>query len=213
MPSQRKNVLIISYSPLHRDPRVLRQIQALKDEYNLTTIGLTNSGESKVTHFSFKEPVRHNLFGKLFHVLNIVFHRYEVILERIYGVSTIVTCDITVPSVIIANDWDGLYLAGKLIVAKKWASKVYFDAHEYEPKHFKSLMWKLFFKPLSCYVLKNYKKYISKMTTVCDGIAREYEKYLGFPKNSIGIITNAPMYEPDLSPTSIVLYSNGGGYA
>ena len=211
MPSQRKTVLIISYSPLHRDPRILRQIQALKDDYDLESVGFTESGEASVPHFFLKQQPPHSFFGKILYVIKLMLHRYEHILEEYCNSIDVINSDIRRPDVIIANDWDGLWLAGKLIATKKWSAKVYFDAHEYEPRHFKSLTWRLFFRPIPCYVLKHYKKYISTMTTVCEGIAREYEKYLSFPENSIDIITNAPMYEPDLKPVPIGLYTRQGG--
>ena len=32
-------ILIISFSPIRSDPRVMRQIQALENEYDLTVLG------------------------------------------------------------------------------------------------------------------------------------------------------------------------------
>ena len=49
--TKKKNILIISYSPLHRDPRILRQIQALKDDYKIQTVGWTNPNVKDVDFF------------------------------------------------------------------------------------------------------------------------------------------------------------------
>ena len=38
----RKRILILSDSPLHRDPRVLVQIEALKESYDILCVGRTS---------------------------------------------------------------------------------------------------------------------------------------------------------------------------
>ena len=42
MESTKKKLLIISFSCLHRDPRVLRQIKVLSEHYNITAAGYTD---------------------------------------------------------------------------------------------------------------------------------------------------------------------------
>lgn len=198
-----KTVLIISYSWLHKDPRILRQIQALKNNYEISTIGLSPSNINGINHYSIEGSAAHTFLGKIVLFLQLFFRRYESCLQGVFNNKELVSLHIPEPDVIIANDYDGLYLAGNLIRNNSWSSKVYFDAHEYSPKQRKSLIWKIVVAPQVNYVLHNYKKYISTMTTVCEGIAREYEKYLKYPNNSIDIITNAPMYEKDLKPQPV----------
>jgi hypothetical protein len=47
----KKTLLIISYSPLNRDPRVLRQIDTLGDQFIITTAGLTRSEHTSESSF------------------------------------------------------------------------------------------------------------------------------------------------------------------
>jgi hypothetical protein len=107
---------------------------------------------------------------------------------------------ILAPDVIIANDWDGLYLAVFLKTENRWQAKIYFDAHEYAPSEFDDLKWRVLRRSLIIHALKECREYIDAMSTVCDGIAREYEKFFDFPFDSIAVITNAPAYQAMLQP-------------
>ncbi|MDR0605866.1 MAG: hypothetical protein LBG80_16370 [Bacteroidales bacterium] len=107
------------------------------------------------------------------------------------------------PDVIIANDWSGLYSAVLLKTEKKWQAKIYFDAHEYAPDEVASLRWRLLIRPVIIYALKECRKYIDAMSTVCDGIAREYEKFLNFPSGFVSVITNTPAYQEVLQPAAL----------
>jgi hypothetical protein len=51
------------------------------------------------------------------------------------------------------------------------------------------------------------------MSSVCDGIAREYEKFFAFPSGFVTVITNAPAYQEMLRPSGggqIQLIHHGG---
>ena len=196
-PNSFKKILIISYSPLHRDPRILRQVQALKNEYNISTIGDTPIVDSNIHHYNnspntilYHKKINVKLH-KLFYLLKHIYKYYPTILELKLNFEFIFTQNIKCPNIIIANDWDGLYLASGLKNKYKWNSKIYFDAHEYAPKQFEEkIKWRIFMKPLIIKSLQDCKKDISIMSTVCDGIAKNYEKFFNFPSGSIRIITN-----------------------
>ena len=204
-----KTVLIISYSPLHTDPRIIRQIQALKQDYKIATIGYTQIKDNFIIYYPVKKPDKNSFIKKLFNFLSFLFNYkfYESrSLERNLDIKNVLAKNIITPDVIIANDWNGLYLASELKRYNNWSVKIYYDAHEYSPNDNISIIWRLFFRPVVVNTLKKCKKDIDIMSTVCDGIAREYEKFFKFPEGFVRIITNATEYNNNLKPTKI-----GGG--
>ena len=53
--SSRKKILMICDSDLSREPRLIRQIIALKDDYQIHTAGQTPTGIDDVIHHNFNE--------------------------------------------------------------------------------------------------------------------------------------------------------------
>ena len=207
------NILIISYTDLHYDPRVLRQIQALKNEYQLFTIGNTPSGYPGIIHYNTNEPKpekERSFLQKVSRRLSIykyIFKNYNGFFSRILAkknnIKYILSLSIIKPDIIIANESSALYLATELKRTNNWDSKIYFDAHEYTPKEDNTIIWRLFHEPFILKELKTCKYSISMMSTVSDGIAREYEKLFDFPFGYVKIITNAPEYHGNLLPNNI----------
>ena len=208
-----KTILIISYSPLHSDPRILRQIKALKQGYKIATIGYTQIKDDSIIYYSIKMPERKSFTKKAFLLLSLLFN-YKVYekhsLEISLDFKNILFQSIITPDIIIANDWTGLYLASKLKSKNNWNAKIYFDAHEYAPKEIdNSIKWRLLMQPVITNALKKCKPDINIMSTVCDGIAREYERFFGFPDSFVRVITNAAEYNGSLKPTSIGMRAEG----
>jgi hypothetical protein len=218
-----KTVLIISYSPLHTDPRIQRQIKALVDKYKIITIGNESAKDDRIIHYNtFSNEIKKNTI-KYKIIIRLKFLSYLLrginyfllyFIPKIFQIEFINNNIKENPDVIIANDWNGLYLASELKRIKKWEAKIYFDAHEYAPKEYNSIKWRLTSKKIINYTLKKCRDDISIMSTVCDGIAREYEKYFSFPVNSVKIITNATGYndamKPEQTGDKIKLIHHGG---
>jgi len=98
---------------------------------------------------------------------------------------------------IIANDVETLPLAFSV----KEKAKVFFDAHEYAPRHFEDkLMWRIFFQGFNTWLCKKYIPQVAGMTTVGKGLAREYEKHFNVNPT---VVTNANYYF-DLLPSPVV---------
>lgn len=203
-----KTVLIICYNKLHIDPRVLRQIQALKQNYKILTIGYTQVNDNTIVYYPVRIPAhKRTLTQKLFLLLDLLINKvdtYEKILERDIDLEYILSQNIIAPDVIIANDLAGLYTASVLKSKNAWHAKIYFDAHEYFLNRYNaSLKLCLIDKPIIIYALKKCKKDISAMSAVCEGIARKYESFFGFSAGFVSVITNAPEYDTMLKPTEV----------
>lgn len=199
----KKNILIISYSYLNRDPRIIRQINSLKNKYNIQTIGLTNPNVSGIDFFEISyAPHCRNLYEKVQLGLRVWFWQ-PLAINRNLMIDSIMQHSYETPDMIIANDWTGLYVANFLKEKKNWNSKIYFDSHEYFPEYRKSWFWKLFEKPLIIYTLKKYRDSFDVMSTVCPSLARRYERYYHFEPDTVRVVTNAPDYEPELRPQDV----------
>jgi len=203
-----KTVLIISYSQLYTDPRILRQIQAIRQDYIIATIGYAQIKDDTIIFYPVNKPERKSFCRKIYLLLCLLlsYKTYEKYsLEKGLDLNNILFQKITTPDVIIANDWNALYLASLLKSKNNWRAKIYFDAHEYSPREFdNSIKWRLLMQPIIIKVLKKCKDDISIMSTVCDGIAREYERFFKFPEGFIRIVTNAAVYNDFLKPSAVV---------
>ena len=199
-----KNILIISYSRLDRDPRIQRQIKTFNNTFNIETIGLSPANDliknflPKKGHVSDRKYTLQNAFILIKMILG---YFGEINYHRI--IKPFFEYDIKTPDMIIANDWLGLLVACELKKYKDWNSKIYFDSHEYFPEYRNSLKWKILLRPRITYVLKKYRDSFDVMSTVCPSLARRYERYYHFKPDTVRVVTNAPDYEPELRPQDV----------
>ena len=197
----KKNVLIISVSCLDRDPRIQRQIQAYEGDYNIETLGVYPANE-KIKNFQIRtRKVAEQLFSlkKIKSAIDIALGRVEEYMHYFYSIEEICAYDIAFPDMIVANEWDGLYIASELRRAKGWQTKVYYDAHEYSPKEYNTIFWALFLRPQALFSLRQ-KNSFQVMSTVCPTLARMYEDWFGAGRGTVRVITNSPNYESGLEP-------------
>ena len=190
-----KKILILVFSNLKHDARVMRQINFLKKNYALTVccfdIWPSDDYEviiipnQKLTFFR-KCISAVNLLLKRYSAANNILHPYKEYLRKAIAGQDF--------DLIIANDVETLPLAFGINGNR---SKVYFDAHEYAPRQFEDrLYWRIFFQGFNTYFCKTYIPHVSGMCTVNQGIANEYEKNFGIKPI---IITNASKYV-DITP-------------
>jgi hypothetical protein len=187
-------ILILSYSPLHKDPRILRQIEALSGKYDLTAAGYSDPKNPAVRFYDITYSADHPFIHKLKKIFFFFFRFYSSFYwdekkEKFLAIIKEEKFDL-----IIANEIYTLPLALKI---SSGTSKVFFDAHEYHPRELDdNLQWRIFHKP---YIMDLCKKYIAKcdaMCTVGEIIAKEYTK--NYEVNPF-VITNASKYQ-DINP-------------
>lgn len=211
-----KTILIISYSDLNSDPRVLRQIDLFKKNFKIITAGLNEGSNSHFRlnslwidrkiftgHYNLPVLLRKtiSLFLRVSRLLFIPesiksdFYLYFRFYEHFYwnkykknDLKSMLDYDF---DIIIANDIITLPLACKL--AKRKNSKVILDAHEYTPKEFENRpQWNLLWFPFYKYICENYIKETTDRFTVSSKIAEEYEK---ISKKKFKLALNAPNYQ------------------
>ncbi len=223
----KKTILIICYNTLHNDPRVLRQIKVLKNDFRVVTAGYSDSNLGvehiqlkdyvyKMIDFFFKYPY---LFRKFFAGLTQIYlktsgfrHKVQMSVlqfplwkkyyfEKRYWtkmeLANYESMKNVQADIILANDIHALPMAVKV---RKKNAKIVFDAHEYHPEELNEIPeWRKNEKPFIKYLCAKYIKQADLMFTVSEPIAKEYEKKYAI--TSI-VITNAPPFV-QLSPVEV----------
>lgn len=194
-----KSILIISFTNLKSDPRVLRQITNFNNTgYKIFALGLSDPEVKGVTFI--KVSKREYFLRKVIQGILLLFKFHEIYYWNLKVVKQSIEKTRNLhPDLIVANDIDSLPLAAKLKLI--WNCKLIFDAHEYSPKeHEDKFVWRLLFQKFNIYMLKKHLCHADKMITVCDGIAQEYYKNFGILPE---IINNATEYF-ELKPKILV---------
>lgn len=190
-----KKILIIAFTSLKKDPRVYRQIDYLRKDYQLTTVGLA-SPEVEGVEFHKISPLPHSRLDRIKRALAYKLHRFETLYWSLYDFQSLLDLFRQKKyALIIANDIDTLPFV--LRIAND--AKILLDLHEYAPRHFEDqLIWRFFFQEFNKYLCRTFMKKAHKIITVSTGIAGEYKREYGI---NAEVITNAADYV-DLSPSS-----------
>ncbi len=213
---EKRTILIICYNTLHNDPRVLRQIDALKEEYKIVAAGYSNPNRNtgfieleqmkyKVISFYFNYPI---LIRKCFSLGTLLYLRAERVRKKLKDNLLKMTLKKSMyyenkywdevkkrnydqlkdvkADLIIANDIYTLPLGAKL---KNGSSKLVFDAHEYSPgENDTNLYWVEHLKGIILNTCKTYFPKVDKMFCVGHSIAEAYKTNFGITST---VITNA----------------------
>lgn len=228
-----KNVLIISYSLLERDPRVLRQIHFLSTHTDIFTAGLCPSKNISVKshinikqypeisfHYRFPLPLR-----KIFSLVNVIlylsskyYRRFILAIIKNYELyywnstrrNTLKSLLQNKYDLIIANDIEALPIAVKM-KQKGCCSMVYFDAHEYSPLELEDdPQWLKIESPYYHYLCKKYIPFSDYCTTVGYKIAEKYTELTGV---DFDVIFNAPVYQhllPQQTEKNVIRFIHNG---
>jgi hypothetical protein len=191
-----KKILIISFSAIRSDPRVMRQIRQLSSSYDVAVAGFGAKPEADIRFVEVVKP-RASLLRKSIWALKLLLGAFEGYYWSQYHVQAAAHLlrDVA-PDVIIANDLPALPLALKLAGGKP----VIYDAHEYTPGEYEDqFLWRLLFGRYSHAFCRKYLPRVASMLTVSQGIADEYTKHYGVRPL---VVHNAPVNQY-LSPSSV----------
>ncbi|MDQ0645035.1 glycosyltransferase [Microbacterium murale] len=182
----KRSMLILSFSPIAADARVLKQVRRFTQDFDVTTCGYGPAPDGVVEHVEIPMDKRYNdLDGKL-----ITLKRYRKAYWRLSAVEWSRQAlrgrrfDIA-----IANDVEAVPVAVKLRPRRG----VLADLHEYSPRlHDDNEAWARRITPWFNWVVGRYVTRASAWTTVSRGIVDEYEKNFGFRAE---LVTNAAPYQ------------------
>ena len=188
-----KRILVISFSPIAQDARVLKQVRLLSQSYQVTTCGFGPAPEGIERHIQIHHRC---LPGKTWDAL-LQLRAYlagywlmpdvRSAWKQLRGLD----CD-----AVLADDIDTLPVALRL----KPRGGVHSDLHEFFPcLHEEHAPWKKRIGPWYAWMVKRYVPQAVSVTTVSQGIAHAYATMSG---RSVGVVTNATPYQ-DLTPSAV----------
>jgi glycosyltransferase involved in cell wall biosynthesis len=188
MSKKRKSICIISFSPIARDARVLRQIEYLSPHYDVHVIGEGGA------HPSWGEAVTWNpippilpgkrlrlllsrltgcsllLAGKFHRAGHLRWYWRQPIMKDTLAKAIASGCD-----AFHANDWNTLPIGVE--AARKLGGRVVFDDHEYAPTEFDGhSVWKMIYAPMLKRIVEHYAFNVDAMITVAPAIAERYRQ-------------------------------------
>jgi glycosyltransferase involved in cell wall biosynthesis len=194
-----KRICIISFSPIARDARVLRQIKYLGPRYDLTVIGFGDAhpswDDSPTIQWRplIRQPSSWGVRLSELALLTVAGYARPASYEHWYWRrphhrAALEHASATPCDAYHANDWEALPVAVE--AARAHGAKVVFDAHEYSPLEFEDRRtWRLLYaRPIS-YFLRKYAPTLSASTTVAPAIAEKYCQEFGL---NPAVVLNCP---------------------
>ncbi|MCQ9163013.1 MULTISPECIES: glycosyltransferase family 1 protein [unclassified Arthrobacter] len=187
------SLLILTFSPIRSDPRVLKQVELFKEKYRVSTCAYGGAPDGVEEHYPLPEDSR----GWPSDKLGLVSRQYAKVYN---GLPAVKSARALLPKgrfdIILANDLNTLPLALDL----EPRLGVHSDLHEFAPREKEdNLKWRLFIAPFMRWLCSRYLAGASSVTSVSQGIADEYFKDYGTPT---GVVTNAaPYVEGRVEPT------------
>lgn len=185
-------LLILSYSNIAADARVLKQVELFAGSYDVTTCGFGESPLDTVSHVRLPDDATVDQRNRN----DLILRRYKKMYWGIPAIRATQTALAQTPpfDVILANDIDSVGVALSL----KPRLGVHADIHEYAPRqNDEVLIWRVFVAPYVRWMCRTFLPRAASMTTVGGGVADEYRRVFGLTP---GIVTNAAPYA-ELSPS------------
>jgi len=182
----KSNLVILTTRNLAKAPRIHREIEALKNNYNLFLFGEGDQKMNYTKYYNFyafrslKDKIQNGLVNKIANKIGFNIQRRFKRFERFIREND-------VKILIIHED---LFLPLASIIKKKYGVKLVFNAHEYHPLEFEDVAgWLQKEGALHYRLYRTYLHQIDLLINVSDGIR---DKCLNeFGKDSI-VIPNAP---------------------
>lgn len=188
-------ILCVSFSPLLRDARVLRQLEVLKEFGEVITVGYGPAPEGVAEHIEIDGgapslPQTPGGIAKLtlrrYRSVELTSPAEKDVLESVLSLGRL--------DLVVANDARALPLASRAAEG----APILADMHEWAPEeNAGSLPWRVLVGPYMTHLCRRYLPLVNGITTVNDSIARAYERNFGVRAR---VVRNAGAHR-DLRPS------------
>lgn len=206
-----KKILILTQRTLHKAPRVIREIDALCNHYEIHTVGTTAPLQSVASHTDLSivmEPFIGRLWRK---IKRLAFNQYvlksNIFKEKLNKLDTLIGK--IKPDIVICHEVIDLAYVSEL--KKKYNYKFIYNAHEYHPLEYEEKKdwantWQLYYEDL----YRRYFPSIDILINVCDSFRLKCLEV--FKKDSLVIPNACAFYSLEANPvqTPIKLIHHGG---
>ena len=192
-----KRILCISFSPIHADSRVLRQIEVLQQHGEVTTVGYGPAPEGVARHIQVPDDAS-SLPETPLGVARLALHLHNAVELTAPGEKAVLaeTVESGPYDLVVANDARALPLA----FAAADSAPVLADMHEWAAEERATvLVWRLLVGPYMEHLCKKYLPRVTALTSVSGGLAGLYGERYGVDYE---IVRNAPDLR-DLKPTKV----------
>lgn len=198
----KKTLLIISFSDISQDARVLKQVRLFRDDFRVVTCGEGPAPAGGTEHIRLPRSEEglpasragRLLFGLLFSLLQLAraFPLAYWLAPQIRASRRLLHSRAF--DAVLCNDVQPLPLLHRLLPLER----VHADVHEYFPgMHDQEPRWRLLWRPYYRWMIRRYLPRVASVTTVTEAIARRYEHEFGI--DGCGVVMNASPFQ-ELEP-------------
>jgi len=187
-------LLIVSFSDISSDARVLKQVRLFADRYDVTTCGYGDAPDPRVRHLQLAPEIEFRTWTRT----ELVARRYRHIYWNQPAVKAVLDLAGSAGrfDVVLADDIDTVGVA----LALEPTRGVHADIHEYAPRQYDEiLVWRVFVAPYVRWMCRQFLPRAGSMTTVGGGLADEYRRVFGL---EAAVVTNATPYA-ELEPSPV----------
>lgn len=192
-----KRILCVSFSPIHADSRVLRQLEVLSEHGEVTTVGYGAAPENSSHHIQIPDGAA-SLPETPLGVVKLALRMHSSVELASPGEKAVLSDVLASGSydLVVANDARAFPLA---FAAAKGAP-VYADMHEWAPEERATvLVWRLLVGPYMQHLCEKYLPKTAAVTSVSAGLAALYSEQFGIATE---VVRNAADLR-DLEPTPV----------
>lgn len=186
----RPTLLILSFSPIVTDARVLKQVTLFAPDYAVTTCGYGPAPDGVVAHVRIPDELVYWQYSRVL----LMARQFRAAYWRnrvVAGLKQRLPRDTF--DVVLADDVDTVPLARWL----RPRQGVHADLHEFAPRMKEELpRWRLFVAPFMRWLCRKHVSRVASVTTVGAGIAGAYRREFAIEAS---VVTNASPYA-DLQP-------------